>query len=73
VTAAAPKQAVESAAAWKLVDRLGLAFCWFLGILFCLIAVAIVVYFLVQGLRYVTPDLLLTPPKQGFSQAKPLC
>ena len=67
--AGAHTRAVESSGAWKLVDRLGLAFCWALGITFCLIAVAIVVYFLVQGLKYVTPDLLLTPPKQGFSQA----
>jgi phosphate transport system permease protein len=62
------KGAVESTAAWSLVDRIGLVFCWCLGLAFCAIAVAIVVYFLVQGLKYVSLDLLTTAPKQGFSQ-----
>jgi hypothetical protein len=41
---------VESMGTWRLVDRIGLAFCWALGLTFCAIAVAIVIYFLVQGL-----------------------
>jgi phosphate transport system permease protein len=56
-------------AAWRLSDRIGLAACWTLGILFCAIAAAIVIYFLVQGLKYVSLDLLTTAPKPGFSQA----
>ena len=60
--------AVESTAAWRLSDRIGLAICWGLGLLFCAIAVAIVVYFLVQGLKYVNLDLLTTSPKVGFNQ-----
>lgn len=63
-----PKEAVESSAAWRLSDRIGLAFCWALGIGFCLIAVAIVVYFFVQGLRYVNLELLTTPPTAGFTE-----
>jgi phosphate transport system permease protein len=62
------KDAVESMAAWRLSDRIGLGFCWLLGITFCLIAVAIVVYFLVQGLKFISFDLLTTAPKVGFSQ-----
>jgi phosphate transport system permease protein len=63
------KGPVESSAAWSLTDRIGLFFCWALGLLFCAIAIAIVAYFLVQGLKYVNLDLLTTAPKQGFSQA----
>ena len=39
---AAQYGAVESAGAWRLSDRIGLAICWFLGLLFCAIAAAIV-------------------------------
>jgi hypothetical protein len=46
----APTKAVEGSATWSLLDRLGLAFCWFLGLLFCAIAAAIVIYLLIQGL-----------------------
>ena len=44
--------------------------CWFLGLLFCAIAAAIVIYLLVQGIKYVRPQLLTTSPKTGFSQAE---
>lgn len=47
---------------WRLSDRIGLAFAWFLGLLFCAIAAAIVLYLLVQGIRYVRPSLLVTHP-----------
>jgi phosphate transport system permease protein len=60
--------AVESTAAWRLSDRIGLAFCWFLGLLFCAIAAAIVIYMFVQGIKYVRPDLLTTSPTTGFTQ-----
>jgi phosphate transport system permease protein len=60
--------AVESTAAWRLSDRIGLAICWILGLLFCAIAAAIVIYFLVQGLKYVNLDILTTAPKAGFSE-----
>jgi phosphate transport system permease protein len=56
--------------AWRLSDRIGLAICWFLGLLFCAIAAAIVIYMLVQGIKYVRPELLTTAPKTGFSQSE---
>ena len=59
---------VESSASWRLSDRLGLAFAWFLGLLFCAICAAIVVYLAVQGIRYLHPDLLWTNPKVGNTQ-----
>ncbi len=62
------KSAAESSAAWRLSDRIGLVVCWGLGLLFCAIAAAIVIYFLVQGLKYVNLELLTTPPKVGFNQ-----
>ena len=68
--AAAQYGAVESAGAWRLSDRIGLAICWFLGLLFCAIAAAIVLYMLVQGIKYVRPDLLTTSPKVGFTQGE---
>ncbi|HEX4753460.1 MAG TPA: hypothetical protein VH268_11210, partial [Solirubrobacterales bacterium] len=44
-----PTRAVEGSATWSLLDRLGLAFCWFLGLLFCAIAAAIVIYLMIKG------------------------
>ena len=60
--------AVETRSPWRLSDRLGLAFAWFLGLLFCAICAGIVVYLLIQGLRYLSPGLLWTNPKVGNSQ-----
>jgi phosphate transport system permease protein len=54
---------------WRIGDRIGLAICWGLGILFCAIAVAIVLYMLGQGLRYVRPSLLVTHPTGGYGEA----
>jgi phosphate transport system permease protein len=62
--------AVESSATWRLTDRLGLATCWLLGVLFCAIAASIVVFMLIQGIRYVSPSLLVTSPTAGFSQSQ---
>jgi phosphate transport system permease protein len=54
---------------WRLRDRVGLAFAWLLGLLFCAIAAALVMYFLLQGIRYVRPSLLVTNPSSGFTAA----
>ncbi len=62
--------AVEGSATWRLSDRIGLAVCWALGLLFCAIAVAIVVYLLIQGVKYLRPEMLYTPASAGFSQAE---
>jgi len=65
-----PTGAVEGSATWRLSDRIGLAICWALGLLFCAIAVAIVVYLLIQGLSYLKPSMLVTPAASGFSQGE---
>jgi phosphate transport system permease protein len=66
---AAPRRN-ESSASWRVTDRLGLAFAWFLGILFCLITGAIVLYLFVQGIRYLRPSLLVTNPTAGYSESQ---
>jgi phosphate transport system permease protein len=62
--------AVEGSATWRLSDRIGLAICWALGLLFCAIAVAIVGYLLVQGIKYLRPSMLFTPASAGFDQSQ---
>jgi phosphate transport system permease protein len=63
-----PKGASEGSGTWALSDRIGLAICWALGLLFCAIAVAIVVYLLIQGITYLRPEMLWTPASAGFEQ-----
>jgi len=60
----------ESHSAWRLSDRIGLAFAWALGLLFCAITVSIIGYFLVEGLKYVNIHVLTTNPKAGFNQSQ---
>jgi phosphate transport system permease protein len=60
----------ELSAPWRLRDRIGLAFAWLLGLLFCAITAAIVIYLLVQGLRYVRPSLFVTHPAAGFTESE---
>ena len=60
----------KTSAAWRLSDRLGLGLAWLLGLLFCAIAAAIVVYFLVEGIRYLRPSLLVTNPAPGVSESE---
>jgi phosphate transport system permease protein len=60
----------ESSATWRLSDRAGLAFAWLLGLTFCAIAAAIVLYLLVQGVRYVRPNLFVTRPVAGFAESQ---
>jgi len=66
----APVRRSESIASWRLTDRIGLGFAWLLGLLFCAIAVAIVGYFLVEGLRYLRPNLLVTNPAASVSESQ---
>lgn len=65
-----PTRPVESSATWSLPDRLGLAFCWALGLLFCAIALGIVVYLFVQGAKFLRPSELVTPAASGFSETE---
>ena len=68
-TSPAPrKAAADSSSAWRLSDRIGLAICWALGLLFCAIAVALVVYLFLQGVKFLRPEMLWTPAKTGFTQ-----
>jgi phosphate transport system permease protein len=67
-TAPKPTRRAESSASWRLTDRLGLAFAWILGLLFCAIAASIVIYLLVQGIKYVRPSLLVTSPSVGYTE-----
>jgi phosphate transport system permease protein len=60
----------DSSASWRLSDRVGLGLAWALGLLFCAIAAALVVYLLVQGITYVRPSLLVTHPKVGYTQSQ---
>ncbi|HVO53183.1 MAG TPA: ABC transporter permease subunit [Solirubrobacterales bacterium] len=65
-----PTGATEGSDTWRLSDRIGLAICWFLGLLFCAIALAIVIYLLVQGITYLKPSMLVTPAAAGFSEGE---
>jgi phosphate transport system permease protein len=67
---APPPLRAESSASWRLSDRIGLGFAWLLGLLFCAIAAAIVVYFLIEGIRYLRPSLLVTPPQPGVTASQ---
>lgn len=60
----------DSSASWRWTDRVGLAFAWFLGLLFCAITAAIVIFLFVQGIRFLRPSLLYTNPKVGFTQGE---
>lgn len=64
------RSARDSSASWRLSDRLGLAFAWFLGLLFLAVTAGIVLYMMVQGIRYISLDLLFTSPSAGFSESE---
>ncbi len=64
------KGASEGSATWALSDRIGLAICWVLGLLFCAIAVAVVVYLLIQGIKFLQPEMLWTPASAGFTETQ---
>jgi phosphate transport system permease protein len=59
----------DRVSSWRVGDRIGLLVCWALGLLFCAIAVAIVGYMFVEGVRYVRPELLVTHPTGGYGEA----
>jgi phosphate transport system permease protein len=64
------KGAVEGSATWRLSDRIGLAICWALGLLFCAIAAGIVAYLFIQGIKFLKPSMLVTPATSGFTQSQ---
>lgn len=64
------RSARDSSSSWRLSDRIGLAFAWTLGIGFLLVTAAIVLYMMVQGLRFIRPELFVTSPAAGFSESE---
>jgi phosphate transport system permease protein len=64
------KGAVEGSGTWALSDRIGLAICWGLGLLFCALAAAIVIYLFIQGIKFLRPEMLVTPAAAGFEQTE---
>ncbi len=70
ITAAPARRPDGSSASWRWSDRLGLGLAWLLGLLFCAIAAAIVIYFLVEGIRYLRPSLLVTNPAAASSESQ---
>ncbi len=64
------RSARDSSASWRLTDRIGLAFAWILGVGFLIVTSAIVLFLMVQGLRYLKLDLLITSPSAGFSESE---
>lgn len=52
-------------AAWGAIDRIGVALCWVAGLMLCLIAAAIVIYLLIQGIKFVTIDAIGQHPLAG--------
>jgi phosphate transport system permease protein len=59
----------SSPTTWRWSDRLALAMAWGAGILLCLIAAAIVIYFCVRGLQFLRPSLLFSRPQVGTTQS----
>jgi len=62
--------ATESAATWPLSDRIGLVLCWTAGIALMAVCAAILIFLLVKGLHYLTPNLLLSHPNGDVDQSK---
>src|ERR1044072_7270265 len=55
----------EPGVAWSPIDRIGVALCWFCGLMLCAIAGSIVLYMLVRGIQYVSVDALFEHPVTG--------
>ncbi|HUA06886.1 MAG TPA: ABC transporter permease subunit [Solirubrobacteraceae bacterium] len=70
VTGTRVRRPDRATASWRWSDRLGLGLAWLLGLLFCAIAAAIVVYFLLEGIRYLRPSLLVTNPAAASSESQ---
>ena len=67
---APPTLPTPSTHSWRIRDRLGLGLAWFIGLLFCAICAAIIIFLAVQGIRFLHPDMLWTNPKAGYSQSE---
>jgi hypothetical protein len=67
-TVSRPPRQIDSDPSWRLSERIGLGLCWLLGLAFCAVALAIVGFMLVQGLRFLRPSLLFSHPAAGVGQ-----
>jgi phosphate transport system permease protein len=70
MTAAGVHPRAGTGSPYRLSDRIGLALAWVFGLLFCAIAAAIVVYFLIEGIRFLRPSLLFTNPVPGVTESQ---
>lgn len=62
-----PRDSVRS---WPLVDRVGYALCWAVGIGLCAATGAIVLFMLVKGIAYVRPSMFVQSPTASVEQSK---
>jgi phosphate transport system permease protein len=62
------RAAGRTEALYRPMDRIGLGLAWVIGLTFCLICVAIVVFLAIQGLRYLHPDMIWTNPRAGYTE-----
>jgi phosphate transport system permease protein len=70
ITASGLRPRANTGSSYRLTDRIGLGLAWLLGLLFCAIAGAIVIYFLIEGIRYLRPSLLVTNPAPAASESQ---
>jgi phosphate transport system permease protein len=59
----------DSVRSWPLLDRVAYGLCWTVGIGLCVATAAIVLFMLVKGVAYLSPQLLLQAPSASPSQA----
>ena len=62
-----PAGTIES---WPLVDRIGYRLAWAAGIALCLIAASVVLFLAVEGIQFITFDLLVDRPIADIDQSK---
>jgi len=55
---------------WRPLDLLGLAAAWFVGLLLCAIAAALVLYMGYRGVQYLSLDLLISRPEPSPDQSQ---
>jgi phosphate transport system permease protein len=60
----------DSVSSWRWRHRLAYAAAWSAGLALCLIAVAILGYMAVEGVQYLSLDMLISRPQPSLDQAK---
>jgi phosphate transport system permease protein len=60
----------ESVGSWPLVDRAGYWLCWASGVTLCLIALATVVFMLIEGISDLRPSLFVQSPAPSLQQSR---